>query len=171
LKETQRNRGLEAVALAALVSLAVAGTGGAEEETLAIGGSSIHVSISGQASVPRSAVIRWIESSARAVTAYFGRFPVPELRLAVRAGTRGGVGHGVTYGGRVPSIRIQVGRAADENALRDDWVLTHEMTHLAFPDLTTDDAWAEEGLATYVEPLARARLRGALPASGRIAGR
>jgi predicted metalloprotease with PDZ domain len=41
---------------------------------------------------------------------------------------------------------------------RSDWVLTHEMLHFAFPDLTTDDSWAEEGLATYVEPLARLRV-------------
>jgi predicted metalloprotease with PDZ domain len=67
----------------------------------------------------------------------------------------------VTYGGRPPSIRINVGRAAGEKDLRDDWTLTHEMVHLGFPNLTSDDHWAEEGLATYVEPLARAR-RGTL---------
>jgi hypothetical protein len=33
----------------------------------------------------------------------------------------------------------------------------HEMAHLAFAELTSDDSWAEEGLATYVEPLARVR--------------
>ena len=32
------------------------------------------------------------------------------------------------------------------------------MLHLGFPDLTTDDSWAEEGLSTYAEPLARARV-------------
>jgi hypothetical protein len=146
------------MALAVVLCLVLAGSGGAEEQTLAIGGAAIHVKITGQASVPPSALTGWIESSTRAVTAYFGRFPVPEVRLEIRAGTKGGVGHGVTFGGRVPLIRIQVGRAADETALRDDWVLTHEMAHLAFPNLTTDDSWAEEGLATYVEPLARARL-------------
>jgi hypothetical protein len=32
------------------------------------------------------------------------------------------------------------------------------MFHLAFPDLTSDDTWAEEGLSTYIEPLGRARI-------------
>jgi len=41
-------------------------------------------------------------------------------------------------------------------AIPDDWVLTHEMTHLAFPSLPRRYAWLEEGLATYVEPIARA---------------
>jgi hypothetical protein len=68
------------------------------------------------------------------------------------------VGGEVTFGSRPPSIRIGVGRAAGERDLRDDWTLTHEMVHLGFPNLTSDDHWAEEGLATYVEPLARARL-------------
>jgi hypothetical protein len=51
-----------------------------------------------------------------------------------------------------------VGRETDPTHLNRDWRLTHEMVHLAFPNLTSDDAWAEEGLATYVEPVARARL-------------
>jgi len=83
---------------------------------------------------------------------------VPRVRLAVRIGTGRGIGHGVTYGGRTPSICIQVGSEADARAFAGDWVLTHEMLHLGFPDLTTDDAWAEEGLSTYAEPLARLRV-------------
>jgi hypothetical protein len=123
-----------------------------------VGGSSLDISIASGLSLPDSAVLDWIDASARAVTAYFGRYPVPELRLAVRAGAGRGVRHGITYGGRAPSIRIEVGRAASEDDLHEDWVLTHEMAHLGFPDLTSDDSWAEEGLSTYVEPLARARV-------------
>ena len=39
-----------------------------------------------------------------------------------------------------------------------DWVLTHEMTHLALPDQRREFHWLEEGLATYVEPIARAQV-------------
>lgn len=122
-----------------------------------VAGSTIDVSVSGELPVSEAALFRWIETSARGVAEYLGRYPVPRVRLMVRAGGRGAVGHGVTYGGRSPSIRIAVGRDATEQTLRTDWVLTHEMTHLGFPDLTSDDEWAEEGLATYVEPLARVR--------------
>ncbi len=41
--------------------------------------------------------------------------------------------------------------------LADDWLLTHEMIHLALPSLAERHQWLEEGLATYVEPIARAR--------------
>jgi hypothetical protein len=122
-----------------------------------VAGSTIDVSVSGELPVSEAALFRWIETSARGVAEYLGRYPVPRVRLMVRAGERGAVGHGVTFGGRAPTIRIAVGRDATEQTLRTDWVLTHEMTHLGFPDLTTSDEWAEEGLATYVEPLARVR--------------
>ena len=35
--------------------------------------------------------------------------------------------------------------------------MTHEMVHLAFPSVPRSHHWIEEGLATYVEPIARAR--------------
>jgi hypothetical protein len=40
-------------------------------------------------------------------------------------------------------------------ALENDWVLVHEMTHLALPDVGDDHAWLAEGLAVYVEGVAR----------------
>jgi predicted metalloprotease with PDZ domain len=122
-----------------------------------VAGSTIDVSVTGELPVSEAALFRWVETSARGVAEYLGRYPVPRVRLFVRAGGRGAVGHGVTFGGRSPSIRIAVGRDATEETLRTDWVLTHEMTHLGFPDLTSEDEWAEEGMATYVEPLARVR--------------
>jgi predicted metalloprotease with PDZ domain len=35
--------------------------------------------------------------------------------------------------------------------------MTHEMVHLAFPSVARKHHWIEEGLATYIEPIARAR--------------
>jgi hypothetical protein len=123
-----------------------------------VGESAIDVTITGTPAVPEPMLLAWVEKSARGVTSYLGRFPVPRVRLAITAGGRGGVGGGVTRGGRMPSIRIRVGDATDQRALDRDWVLTHELLHLGFPDLTTDDSWAEEGLSTYAEPIARARV-------------
>ena len=41
--------------------------------------------------------------------------------------------------------------------LASDWMLTHEMVHLSFPSVTENHHWIEEGIATYVEPIARVR--------------
>jgi hypothetical protein len=63
---------------------------------------------------------------------------------------------GVTYGGR--RINIRVGRDARVADLDQDWTLTHEMFHLAFPSLDEQYHWMEEGLSVYLEPIARARI-------------
>jgi hypothetical protein len=145
-------RHVVAVLVAASVSPALAQS----DHQVTVGDSTIDVTIAG--SMPEAPVLAWIDTSARGVAAYLGRFPVPRVRLAVRVGNGRGTGHGVTYGGRVPTIRIQVGRDSDARTFENDWVLTHEMLHLGFPDLSTDDSWAEEGLSTYAEPLARMRV-------------
>ena len=42
--------------------------------------------------------------------------------------------------------------------------MTHELVHMAFPSLPDDQHWMEEGLATYIEPIARVQA-GELPAN------
>jgi hypothetical protein len=39
--------------------------------------------------------------------------------------------------------------------LANDWMLTHEMVHLTFPSMAEEHHWIEEGIAVYVEPIAR----------------
>ncbi len=110
---------------------------------------------------PASALRRWIERSARAVSLYLGRFPVDRVSLAVYGGRSQGVHGGVTYGSwgdSDPSIRVLLGRDTTLEDLDDDWVLPHELLHLGLPDLPEAHSWFGEGAATYVEPLARARL-------------
>ena len=50
-----------------------------------------------------------------------------------------------------------MGRAAGDEAFRKDWILVHEMTHLALPRVPRRSTWLLEGNATYVEPIARAQ--------------
>jgi len=101
------------------------------------------------------AVHSWIESAAKAVVGYYGVFPVSKARLLVRWVDGRGVRHGTTYENL--SIHMSVGRDTELSDFADDWVLTHEMIHLAFPTVGRDHDWMHEGLATYVEPIARAR--------------
>ncbi|MBA3707886.1 MAG: hypothetical protein H0W83_03580 [Planctomycetes bacterium] len=105
--------------------------------------------------LPRDAIERWVCTAARAAASCYGRFPVPEVQLSISIGGESGVQHGVTYAGR--RIRVSLGAHTRQQDLDDDWVLTHEMFHLACPDLDESHLWLEEGLATYLEPFARAR--------------
>lgn len=104
----------------------------------------------------RAPVKRWVSDSARSVAGYFGRFPA-RARVVVKPAPSGAVGRGVTYGRRaLPMIRVFLGPDATSRDLARDWVLTHEMVHLAFPSVG-HHSWLEEGVAVYVEPVARAK--------------
>ena len=104
-------------------------------------------------------IIEWIERSARAVEAFYGRFPISRVLVLVQP-TRGGrIGFGTTMGSSGASIEVPVGEDVSVEALRDDWMLVHELVHTALPDVTREHHWLEEGLATYAEPIARAHAR------------
>lgn len=105
------------------------------------------------------AVVQHIQNAASAVVAYYGRFPVTRARLlVVPVEGRHGVVQGTTWGnmaGFPGMTRLRVGEHTATEDLRDDWTTTHELVHMGFPTLPDDQHWMEEGLATYVEPLAR----------------
>jgi hypothetical protein len=139
------------------------GFGPFETDTAAVAGGRIEIAIApGDRSVSRAAVRAWAEAAGGAVAGYYGALPVPRVLVIVLPGGRRPVGFGTTLGNGGAAILIWLGRGATEDDLRRDWVLTHEMVHLAFPNVSRDHNWLEEGLATYVEPIARAR-RGRLP--------
>jgi hypothetical protein len=100
-------------------------------------------------------IVMWIERSMGIVARYYGQFPAKELRIRISSGGGSRVGRGTTYGMRVPFIRLQIGREATAEDLRDDWVLVHEMVHLALPEVGDDHLWLTEGLSTYIEGIAR----------------
>jgi len=114
---------------------------------------------SDQFDLPRQALLDWISTSARAVSAYFGHFPVTRARLEVQMGGRRGVSGGVTYGNGEASTRIRVAQHTTESDLHEDWMMTHEFVHYGFPNMTREHHWIEEGSATYIEPIARASIK------------
>jgi predicted metalloprotease with PDZ domain len=111
----------------------------------------------GGVSIPKQDVLDWVERSARAVAGYYGAFPLPRAQVIVLPGGRRPVGFGTTLGNGGASIIVWLGPSASRAHLERDWVLVHEMTHLGFPNVPRAQHWMEEGLATYVEPIARAR--------------
>ncbi len=99
----------------------------------------------------------WIVSAATTVAAYYERFPTRDLTLRLAARRGGGIRGGTTtnFSGAVVSVQVGVGVTREE--LRSDWVLVHEMVHLALPEVGRRHNWLSEGLATYVEGIARAQ--------------
>lgn len=127
--------------------------------TLKVAGSTIDVTLPGDSmKLSRGDLLGWVHGAANAVATYYGHFPVPHLTLKIRSSYGSGIGHGVTYSRDGGLIFISVGRDTDIAATKDDWVLIHEMVHLAFPSMPDDQHWIEEGISTYVEPVARVRV-------------
>ncbi|PDT74513.1 hypothetical protein CO675_25295 [Bradyrhizobium sp. C9] len=123
---------------------------------LEVAGATIHVGFApGEMALPKDRIFDWIKTSARAVSIYYGRFPVSSLRLLIVPVDGSRVRGGTTWGYRGAAIRLPIGRDAGAGDLKRDWVIVHEMVHTALPDLDDRYAWLSEGLAVYVEPVAR----------------
>lgn len=127
--------------------------------TLMSGSSRIDVTIdTSEAPIAEADVMKWVRNAADSVTAYYGRFPVPHFTLRVLTFDGSGVRHGTTWARMGGLTRIYVGSKTSPQEFADDWMLTHEMLHLAFPSMMGDEHhWVEEGLSVYAEPLARIR--------------
>jgi hypothetical protein len=110
----------------------------------------------GDLDLPATKLIARVSAAAKAVTDYYGRFPVRQAQfLIVPVEDRKGVLSGTSWGTRPTSTRIYLGQLTDDADLKNDWVMTHEMVHYAFPLMPREHHWIEEGIATYVEPIAR----------------
>ena len=119
-------------------------------------GGAIHVAFApGDIALPMDRILDWVRASARAVSTYYGRFPVKSLKLLLVPVDGRRVRGGTTWSYRGAAIRVLVGRDSSEEDLRRDWIMVHEMVHLALPDMDPRYHWLSEGLAVYIEPIAR----------------
>ena len=148
-----------AAAAAAIAHLALGAppaSAAATPNDIRIDGAAIHVELEPRAFRDGGDAVReWIRRSASIVAGYYGRFPATRLTVRVMAEAGEGVHGGKSFANPDASIRVQVGREVRGAQLLSDWVLVHEMTHLALPDTGEAHAWLSEGIATYVEGVAR----------------
>ena len=130
--------------------------GSGSRTTVAICGATINVRFEGDTTAAtRADLLTWVRRAGDAVCTYYGKFPVPHLTLDVRVRGGAGVHGGVTYPEDGGYINISMGADTSVAQLDDDWMLTHEMIHLAFPSMSRRHHWIEEGISVYVEPIAR----------------
>jgi hypothetical protein len=123
---------------------------------LRVTGARLHVTLDAdQYRIGPDELTEWVRRSASIVADYYGTFPTATVEVSVKAVDGGGVHGGRAFAQPAARIRINVGRAVSRRELLEDWVLVHEMIHLALPDVGETHAWLAEGLATYVEGVAR----------------
>jgi len=103
-------------------------------------------------------LLEWVGYSAQAVHHYYDRFPVDHVDIFMEVTDGNRVRFGQAFGGESPRLRIVVGEDITPDVLRRDWIMVHEMVHLAMADVPRNQRWLLEGLATYVESIARAQL-------------
>ena len=134
---------LTACFIATLTSLSPAwGDAKAPPTVVSICGSTINVQIEGDSSAANHAdILRWVRRAGEAVCAYYGKFPVPQVALDVQVRGGDGVDGGVTYPDNGGYIRISLGKDTPTTELDNDWMLTHEMIHLAFPSMSRKHHW------------------------------
>ncbi len=107
---------------------------------------------------PHALVTRWVRDSALAVARFWGGFPVKHaLVIVIPTPGQSGVVFGKVLPESSPAIVVLVGQHADCESLYSAWVLVHELFHTGSPSYVDEGKWFDEGLATYYEPLIRAR--------------
>lgn len=155
---TQQNPELKMRLLAALLFLAMSFVdSSASDRRLELKGGVIELIITGDALVVDDDIVEaWARKSSEAVSAYFGTFPIAKLRLIVTGQAGKGVLHGYTEPRRPVTVSISVGtRSTTDNLMIDDWIMVHELIHSGLPWLPRAHSWFHEGVAVYVESVAR----------------
>jgi hypothetical protein len=116
------------------------------------GPTELALAILGELAVEDEALREWAARSvAEAMT--LTTAPPPRLTLAVIAVAGDGIPFGMERSG---SVMVLVGERAGPEALRRDWVLVHELAHVALP-YVEDALWLREGLASYYQQVLRLR--------------
>ncbi len=131
----------------------------AHEGTTAVADSNVEVVVmDGPIGVNAHDIAAWVKDSAEAVATFWRGFPVPKALVVVVPAPRGdGIVFGKVLPESAPGIVVVAGKGTDKGALYRDWILVHELFHLGFPSFSGEGKWLDEGLATYYEPIIRAR--------------
>lgn len=136
--------------------------GGDNTQVVSIEGSRLYFLVGkGDLSVSKADLAHYVRDAARAVIAYYGRFPVSKAIINFVPSDDDGIGYGSsTFNDDEDCgvIVIHIGENTTRRQLKESWTLTHELMHLAFPVVSHHTRWLAEGIATYIEPIGRMRI-------------
>lgn len=159
--EVEELRSIGAISLLCLLLLSLNSAAQAlndRNRTIDVKGGRIFIQFEGgRLNLSDDEVETWVRSCARAITSYYGRFPLKRTVVKIRGTSGRGVGFSTATSDDDNDglLEVPLGRYTTKEDLDEDWILTHEMVHLNFPLVSGNKSWVAEGMATYVEPIAR----------------
>ena len=108
------------------------------------------------------ALFDWVQAQASHVTLAYGRFPNPSPSVVVLAGDRSWRSDSPVRFGRVvrdggESVELFVDRNMPVSSYYDNWIATHEFSHMMLPYLQARHRWISEGFAQYYQNVLLAR--------------
>jgi hypothetical protein len=116
------------------------------------------VTLPGELAVDAATRMRWLRDAARAVATFWHGFPTERtLVIFIPTPRHRGIAHGKVVAAGGAGVAIHLGSRTTERHLYRDWILVHELFHLGVPSFAGEGKWLDEGLATYYEPIIRAR--------------
>lgn len=129
-------------------------------QRIPIGGTVLRVAVIGNLSdQQRDKLGQWVRESGQAVASVYGHFPRPAPQiLIVPIGSQRSVvpwAHVLRGGGVAAEFFVDETRSLDQ--FSNDWIATHELSHLLLPYVSRRDRWFSEGIATYYQNILRAR--------------
>ncbi len=133
---------------------------GAQFKIVGQGGTSAEITVhqaSNDTTIGNAAIVDWVRYFANLSAAYWQGFPVDRLLVEVLTnGDADRVAFGRVRGGGGATLQVVIGRnVSAETLYRRDWILTHEMLHLAQPSVGRDGRWLMEEMATFIESILR----------------
>ena len=129
-------------------------------QELAVGRCDVGITrLPGELAITDDELRTYVQRAAEAVRRLHGTMPTERVEVIVVPVNAGpdpvAFGHVGRGGGG--SVALLVRENASLEALLSDWVLVHELSHLAMPYVRREDAWLSEGFATYYQEVLLAR--------------
>ncbi len=105
-------------------------------------------------------LIAWIKHARKALRLVYGKLPVEDFITIIKAsnGGKSAVPWGEVNRYSPPEVTLVVNMKSSLEALKADWTIYHEFSHLLIPYDAADARWFSEGLASYYQNIIQARV-------------
>ncbi len=115
--------------------------------------------LNGRGIIDKAKIARWVRSNLTALTTVYGHFPISTLQLLVvpMDNAKEPVPWGEVMRGGGNAVHLYIGTSFSQQDFLNDWVLSHELSHLLHPRMIKNGAWLYEGMASYYQNIIRSR--------------